>query len=96
MALIREDGRYGLIEWKLDLELGEHCYVKFGNPDIVTFTESFTAKGYRIGGAEELLRTLRAALADDGVSLISFPVDYSENPLLTNCLGELDETLSVS
>jgi acetolactate synthase-1/2/3 large subunit len=93
VVLIWEDGGYGLIEWKMDLELGEHYYVKFGNPDIVTYAESFGAKGYRINSAEELLPTLTAALADDGVSLICCPVDYSENLRLTDRLGELDETL---
>ncbi|HUB57392.1 MAG TPA: acetolactate synthase large subunit [Mycobacterium sp.] len=93
VVLIWEDGGYGLIEWKMDLELGEHYYVKFGNPDIVSYAESFGAKGYRIKSAEELLPTLRAALDDDGVSLICCPVDYSDNLRLTDRLGELDETL---
>ena len=93
VVLIWEDGGYGLIEWKMDLELGEHYYVKFGNPDVVKYAESFGAKGYRINSAEELLPTLRAALDDDGVSLICCPVDYSENLRLTDRLGELDETL---
>ena len=35
VVLIWEDGRYGLIEWKMDLELGEHHYVTFNNPDVV-------------------------------------------------------------
>ncbi|WP_068188474.1 acetolactate synthase large subunit [Mycobacterium sp. UM_CSW] len=93
VVLIWEDGGYGLIEWKMDLELGDHYYVKFGNPDIVKYAESFGAKGYRITSAAELLPTLKAALADDGVSLIGCPVDYSENLRLTDRLGELDETL---
>jgi len=93
VVLIWEDGGYGLIEWKMDLELGEHYYVKFGNPDIVTYAESFGAKGYRINSADELLPTLRVALDDNGVSLICCPVDYSENLRLTDRLGELDDTL---
>ncbi|MEE6179494.1 acetolactate synthase large subunit [Mycobacterium sp. 050134] len=93
VVLIWEDGAYGLIEWKMDLELGEHYYVKFGNPDVVKYAESFGAKGYRISHADELLPTLRAALDDDGVSLICCPVDYSDNLRLTDRLGELDETL---
>jgi acetolactate synthase-1/2/3 large subunit len=93
VVLIWEDGGYGLIEWKMDLELGAHYYVKFNNPDVVTYAQSFGAKGYRINSAEELLPTLKAALDDDGVSLICCPVDYSENLRLTNRLGELDETL---
>ncbi|AYE93873.1 acetolactate synthase large subunit [Mycobacterium paragordonae] len=93
VVLIWEDGGYGLIEWKMDLELGEHHYVSFGNPDVVKYAESFGAKGYRISSAEDLLPTLRAALDGDGVSLIACPVDYSENLRLTDRLGELDETL---
>jgi acetolactate synthase I/II/III large subunit len=93
VVLIWEDGGYGLIEWKMDLELGAHYYVRFGNPDVVTYAESFGAKGYRIKRAEELFPTLKVALDDDGVSLISCPVDYSENLRLTDRLGELDETL---
>ncbi len=93
VVLIWEDGGYGLIEWKMDLELGEHHYVRFNNPDIVGYAESFGAKGYQIKSADELLPTLKAALDDDGVSLICCPVDYSENLRLTDRLGELDETL---
>ena len=93
VVLIWDDGGYGLIEWKMDLELGAHYYVRFGNPDVVTYAESFGAKGYRITSAAELLPTLQAALDDDGVSLICCPVDYSENLRLTDRLGELDETL---
>jgi acetolactate synthase I/II/III large subunit len=93
VVLIWEDGGYGLIEWKMDLELGEHYYVRFGNPDVVSYAQSFGAKGYRVESAEELLPTLKAALDDDCVSLISCPVDYSENLRLTDRLGQLDETL---
>lgn len=93
VVLIWEDGGYGLIEWKMDLELGEHHYVSFSNPDIVTYAESFGAKGYRITEADQLLPTLKQALAEDGVSLIACPVDYSENLRLTDTLGQLDETL---
>ncbi|MBL1375699.1 hypothetical protein JL924_19655, partial [Acinetobacter baumannii] len=63
------------------------------NPDIVSYAESFGAKGYRITAADQLLPTLQAALDDDGVSLIACPVDYSENLRLTDRLGQLDATL---
>lgn len=88
-VLIWEDGSYGLIKWKMDMELGHHRDVDFNNPDFVKYAESFGAKGYRIGAAAELLPTLRKALAEDGVSVITCPVDYSENMKLTDRLGEL-------
>ena len=48
VVLIWEDNGYGLIEWKMDLELGDHYYVGFTNPDVVKYADSFGAKGYRI------------------------------------------------
>jgi acetolactate synthase-1/2/3 large subunit len=93
VVLIWEDGGYGLIEWKMDLELGDHYYVGFTNPDVVAYAQSFGAKGYRINAAEELLPALNTALDDDGVSIICCPVDYSENLRLTDRLGQLDAPL---
>ncbi|MDT7704844.1 MAG: acetolactate synthase large subunit [Pseudonocardiales bacterium] len=88
-VLVWVDDAYGLIEWKMDLEMGRHSSVRFQNPDFVAYAESFGATGYRIGAADELLPVLQAALADDGVSVIACPVDYSENIRLTTRLGEL-------
>ncbi|WP_433335197.1 acetolactate synthase large subunit [Spirillospora sp. CA-294931] len=88
-VLIWEDDAYGLIEWKMDLELGRNSHIKFRNPDFVQYAESFGAKGYRVTSADELLPTLRKALADDTVSVITVPVDYSHNLALTSKLGEL-------
>lgn len=93
IVLVWEDNGYGLIEWKMDMELGDHYHVGFTNPDVVKYAESFGAKGYRIEAADELLPTLREALASDGVSIIACPVDYSENLQLTERLGQLDGTL---
>jgi len=64
--------------------------VAFTNPDTVQYAHSFGAKGYRIESADQLLPTLRQALQDDGVSVISCPVDYRENLELTTRLGQLD------
>jgi acetolactate synthase I/II/III large subunit len=93
VVLVWEDNGYGLIEWKMDLELGNHYYVGFSNPDVLQYAESFGARGYRITAADQLLPTLRDALAGTGVSIIACPVDYSENLRLTDRLGQLDATL---
>ncbi|RFU37916.1 acetolactate synthase large subunit [Actinomadura logoneensis] len=90
-VLIWEDDAYGLIEWKMDLELGRSSNIKFGNPDFVAYAESFGAHGYRVTAADELLPTLRKALNDDGVSVVTVPVDYSHNLQLTDKLGELTD-----
>lgn len=67
---------------------------RFGNPDFVKYGESFGAKGYRITSPGELLPTLRSALADDTVSVIACPVDYTANTELIRTLGDLDESMS--
>ncbi|HEX3713585.1 MAG TPA: thiamine pyrophosphate-dependent enzyme, partial [Trebonia sp.] len=67
---------------------------RFGNPDFVKYAESFGAKGYRLGSADELLPTLQAALAEDTVTVIACPVDYTANTELIRSLGDLDESSS--
>jgi acetolactate synthase-1/2/3 large subunit len=94
VVLIWVDDEYGLIKWKMELELGHNIDTAFGNPDFVAYAESFGARGYRIDTPDELLPTLRQALADDTVSVIACPVDYSANLQLTGALGEPDESLS--
>ena len=94
VVVIWVDDEYGLIKWKMELELGHSVDTAFGNPDFVAYAESFGARGYRIEEPDELLPTLRRALADDTVSVIACPVDYSANLQLTDALGELDESLS--
>jgi acetolactate synthase-1/2/3 large subunit len=94
VILIWVDDAYGLISWKMDLELGHDVDTTFTNPDFVAYAESFGAAGYRIGAAHELLPTLRTALAADTVSVIACPVDYSANLDLIRSLGALDESMS--
>jgi acetolactate synthase-1/2/3 large subunit len=94
VILIWVDDAYGLISWKMDLELGHDVDTGFGNPDFVAYAESFGAVGYRITNADELLPTLQAALDADTVSVIACPVDYTANLELIRSLGELDESMS--
>jgi acetolactate synthase I/II/III large subunit len=94
VILIWVDDAYGLISWKMDMEIGHNVDTRFANPDFIAYAESFGARGYRIAAASELLPTLQAALADDTVSVIACPVDYSANAELIRTLGDLDESLS--
>ena len=88
-VLIWQDDAYGLIRWKMDLELGRDVATGFSNPDFAAYAESFGARGYRVSSAGDLLPALTEALAADTVSVIACPVDYSENLRLTGALGEL-------
>ena len=88
-VLIWQDDAYGLIKWKMNLEIGQDVATDFSNPDFVAYARSFGARGYQVRAAGDLLPMLTEALADDAVSIIACPVDYSENLRLTNALGDL-------
>ena len=94
VILVWVDDAYGLISWKMDMEIGHNVDTRFGNPDFVAYAESFGAKGYRISSSDELLPCLRAALDGDTVSVIACPVDYTANTELIRTLGDLDDSLS--
>lgn len=88
-VLIWQDDAYGLIKWKMNLEIGHDVATDFSNPDFVAYAESFGARGYRVRAASDLLPMLTDALASDAVTIIACPVDYSENLRLTDALGDL-------
>ena len=89
IVLIWTDSEYGLIHWHQLRHFGRPSHITFNNPDFVKFAESFGAKGYRVQAADELVPTLKQAIADDTVVIIDCPVDYSENMKLTERLGNL-------
>jgi len=91
VVLVWEDGAYGLIKWKMSLELGRDSHCDFNNPEFMAYAKSLGVKGFRVSAAAELLPTLRRALAGDSVSLVVCPVDYSENLALTKMLGEITD-----
>ncbi len=89
VILIWNDSEYGLIKWHQLRHYGRESNIRFTNPDLVKYAESFGAKGYRVESTDQLLPTLEKAFADNTVVIIDCPVDYSENMKLTEHLGEL-------
>ena len=89
VILVWNDSKYGLIEWHQMRHFGRSSNIDFKNPDLVAYAESFGAKGYRVESTEQLLPTIKQAIADDTVVVIDCPVDYSENMKLTAQLGGL-------
>jgi hypothetical protein len=83
--------RSGIVRWSSSW--GTASRLRSGTPTSWP-TPTFGADGYRIEAPQELLPTLRQALAEDTVSVISCPVDYSANLELIAALGELDESPS--
>jgi acetolactate synthase-1/2/3 large subunit len=93
VVLIWNDSEYGLITWHQLRHFGRPSHIDFKNPDFVKYAESFGAKGYRVERTEDLVPTLKRALADNTVVIIDCPVDYSENMKLTHRLKELASPL---
>jgi acetolactate synthase-1/2/3 large subunit len=93
VVLVWVDGGFGLIGWKQDIHFGRRSAVSFGNPDFMELAASFGAEGHAITSADQLLPTLRTALDREAVSVIACPVDYAENALLVERLGELEGSL---
>jgi acetolactate synthase-1/2/3 large subunit len=89
VTLIFNDSSYGLIGWKQLNYFGSTSFVDFTNPDFVKFAESMGLKGYRIQSAEDLIPTLKEALAQEVPSVIDCPVDYSENIRFSRQAGDL-------
>ncbi|MHB0960563.1 MAG: acetolactate synthase large subunit [Pirellulaceae bacterium] len=89
VVLILNDQTFGMIKWKQINEFGRSAFIDFHNPDFVQYAESFGARGYRIGAADELASVLAEALAADKVAVIDCPVDFTENLKLTEKLGQL-------
>jgi acetolactate synthase-1/2/3 large subunit len=79
VVLIIEDSAYGMIRWKQAVDGFADFGMTFGNPDFVTYAESYGGYGHRIAAAAELVPTLEAAFAAGGVHLVAVPIDYSEN-----------------
>lgn len=93
VVLIWNDAEYGLITWHQLRHFGRPSHIAFSNPDFVKYAESFGAKGYRVKRAQDLVPTLKQALADDTVVIIDCPVDYAENMLLTRRLETIRSPL---
>jgi acetolactate synthase-1/2/3 large subunit len=89
VILIWNDSEYGLITWHQLRHFGRPSHVAFRNPDFVKYAESFGARGYRVERAQDLVPTLRRALAYDTVAIVDCPVDYRENMKLTERLNAM-------
>ena len=88
-VMVWEDNAYGLIAWKQEGEFGRHTDLSFGNPDWMKLAEAFGWNGYHVQDSADLSVVLRQALDEKGPSLVVVPIDYRENMLLTERLGNI-------
>ncbi len=89
VMMVWEDNEYGLIAWKQENEFGRHTDLAFGNPEWMGLASCFGWHGHYCSKSADLEATLEAAFNEDGPSLVVIPIDYRENPLLTQKLGEI-------
>ena len=79
VVLILRDDAYGMIKWKQAHMEFDNFGLDYGNPDFVTYAQSYGAKGHRVTVTEELGPLMRRCIAEPGVHIIDCPVDYSLN-----------------
>jgi len=88
-VMVWEDHAYGLIAWKQEGHFGHHTDLSFGNPDWMLLADAFGWHGHFVANSADLAATLRQALDEQGPSLVVVPIDYRENMLLTERLGNI-------
>lgn len=89
VILVWRDDSYGVIRWKQMVRFGRISSVDFGNHDLVSYANSFGARGYRVTVLSELRPILAEALKSPLPVVIDCPVDYSEHFCLTERLKAL-------
>jgi acetolactate synthase-1/2/3 large subunit len=89
VTMIWEDHMYGLIAWKQQNEFGKHTDLSFNNPDWLKLAEAFDCHGHKVSHSKDLVNTLEKAFSEEGPSLIVIPIDYRENLILTERLGNI-------
>lgn len=92
-VMIWEDNMYGLIAWKQTNEFGKHTDLSFDNPDWMQLASAFGWHGHHVTKAEDLQITITTALNEAGPSLIVIPIDYRENAILTERMGNIEFTI---
>lgn len=87
--VVWKDGGYNLIQTLQRRDYGRIFGATFGDPDFVKLGEAFGVASFRIGSADQIVPTLKKALACEGPALIEMPVDYRDN-------GQLVAAMDVS
>ena len=89
VVVVWEDKAYGLIAWKQQNEFGHHTDLSFSNPDWMQLAEAFGWNGFWCSRSRDLKQTLETSFEAEGPSLVVIPIDYGENTLLTERLGNI-------
>jgi len=88
-VMVWEDKGYGLIKWKQENHFGRHTDLDFGNPDWMQLASAFGWNGFHVTRSADLQTELAKSFETPGPSLVVVPIDYRENRLLTQRLGNI-------
>ncbi len=88
-VMVWEDHGYGMIKWKQANDFGRHTELDFDNPDWLKLAEAFGWNGHQVTRSRDLVSALENSFAEPGPSLLVLPIDYRENALLTERLGNI-------
>ena len=94
MILIWVDDAYGLISWKMDMEIGHNVDTSSATRTSSPMRRASAPRATASPRPKSCCPLCATALADDTVSVIACPVDYTANTELIRSLGDLDESLS--
>ncbi len=79
VVLILNDNAYGFIKWEQEAKGFTNFGLDLGNPDFVTFAESFGAAGFSVREGDDLSHVLNEAFALNRPAVVECPIDYSAN-----------------
>lgn len=79
VVLVLRDNSYGMIRWKQAVGDFPDWGLEFGNPDFVTYAQSYGARGHRVTETADFAPLIERCFSEGGVHLIEAPIDYSEN-----------------
>jgi acetolactate synthase-1/2/3 large subunit len=85
--LVFRDGGLGSIRWKQLTRFGRTTGTEFGNPDMLLLAKAFGIHGFKVTSIREFQSILEEALKLNEPSLVDIPVDYSDNPFLSQQMG---------
>lgn len=86
--VVWRDGSLNLIQQLQMRDFGRTFGATFTDPDLVKLGEAFGAAAFRISEPDQIVPTLKQALAAGRPALIDMPVDYSDNAELVKTVGE--------
>ena len=85
--LVFRDGGLGSIRWKQLTRFGRTTGTEFDNPDLLMLAKAFGIQGFKVKSIGEFQSILEEALKLNAPSLVDVPVDYSDNPFLSQQMG---------